>query len=230
MPELNKEQYSKAEVLEIIRESVEKSEEKAEVAELIAGMTDVEKSYLSTLSGDAKSEFIFADQSQRSVAIEKAHSDDPVVYTAKDGSEYRKSDDPRLIQMAKDRETDREELVKAKVARESDRLEKLAEGEYKHLAGDLETRKAIIKAAEGIADETVRKSALDSLKAQAEQLEKSTQTIGAGGEFKTSDAQVELDNLAKKHQEAHPEVDYYDAYDIVATANPALHKRAVAGE
>lgn len=227
--ELDKETYTKAEAAELIREATEEVTEKAEVTAIIAEMSDVEKSYYNGLSDEAKGEFLYASAEDRGVAITKATEDDAVVYIAKNGDEYRKSDDPRLIKMAKERDADRAEMLKRDIEIDNARLTKLAETEYQNLAGDVETRVAIIKSVESIKDEEKRTAALTALKAQNAKLAKSFETVGHGGapNLESENATKELDTLTKQYQKDHRVENYFDAYDVVAKANPELYNKAV---
>lgn len=136
----------------------------AKIAELevLAGMTDVEKAHYATLEGDVKAAFGKLDSKARGVAIEKAAAADAIVYTDLEGSVYRKSDDPRLIAMAKRND---ESAKKAKEAEEliaKADLEKRA-ATISKLPGKVEVHVALLKAVDGIADAEVRKAAHEAL-------------------------------------------------------------------
>ena len=189
------------------------------------------------LDDDKRAEFLAKTLDERKVvldkAIAKAQDNDPVVYTAADGTEYRKSDDSRLVKMAKDRDEDRKDLIKSNAVNENARLTKIAEDDLAHLPGDMATRVALIKSVESIPDEKQRSSAMDALKAQNSKLSPAFKTVGAGRapEFDSvakDGAETKLDELAKVYA-TEKGVNYYDAYDVVSKANPQLVATAIAG-
>lgn len=214
---------------------------KAEMEKMsqVAALSTAHKAFYDSISGDdvAKSReaFMAKSDAERDAEIKKAEDEklaaDPVVFTAKDGTEYRKSDDPRLVKMAKDRDQDRAEALKLRMDAIDASLEKRAETELQYLPGDLEVRKAMLAAVDGIENETVRKSALDALKAHNAKLAPAFETIGTtavplakAGD--SAEAEAELDKLAKDYA-AKEGKDFYTAYEIVAKSNPDLYKKAV---
>lgn len=232
MPKLDKDQYTKAEVEELIRKGTEESLEKAEVAELVAEMTDIEKNFYKTLDGDEKQEFLFMDTAERANKVKKSQDDDPVVYTATDGTEYRKSDGERLVKLAKKSDADSKNVADLQKTANESRITKMAEEELKFIPGELSTRVALIKAVELIPDATEREASMTALKAQNAQMAKAFNENGTreGLELLKGGAHGELEALAKKYQGDHPDVNSIDAYNKVAEANPDLYAKAVNGE
>lgn len=231
MPKLEKDQYSKAEVEELIRETGEAQTEALEVAKKEAALTDAEREIYKSLEGDAKHDFLFATAEERQTEVAKRQESNPVVYKAANGTEFRKNDDPRLVAMAKERDQERADFLKMQAEREQERFEKRATEELPNLPGDVKTRAAVLKAIEGIEDETVRAEALKSIKAHNAKMAGAFKEVGAGGLKKGAGetegaAYDELERLAKEYQKAHPEVSFYDAYAMVEDANPDLAKRA----
>lgn len=199
----------------------------------VAGLNDAEKVHYFTLKGDDQAVFLVksADERQAVInAIAKAAAEkDKVEYTAVDGTEFRKSDDPRLVQMAKDRDEDRAALKKSQEETADLNLRKRAE-ELEHLPGDVETRVAMLKAIDGIEDADKRKSALDALKAQDAGLAKAFQTVGvAGGSVEPGSPNDELNNLAKAEQDKHPELTFEKAFAAVTNtpAGAALYEKTL---
>lgn len=148
-----------------VENEVAELQKRLERAEALAGMTDVEKAHLATLEGEAAEGFLKAKPEARAQMVENAEADDPVVYKADDGTEYRQSDDSRLREMAKRADQDRRELRRERETREREQLEKRAGESLAHLPGSIESRAALLQAAEGIQDEAHRKAALEILKA-----------------------------------------------------------------
>lgn len=209
------------------------AETQAELAKAnkAASMTDVHKAFAEKLDDEAKAKFIEKEAAERDSEIAKASEADAVIYKAEDGTVFRKSDDPRLVSMAKQRDEDRKELAKARQAREQDRLEKAAETDLQHLPKDIKIRAAVLKAVEGIEDEETRKDGIELLKAHNASFAPAYNQLGKSGApsvdgANTAEEAVEkLDELAKAHI-ADKGGNYYDAYDAVKKANPELRKAA----
>ena len=192
---------------------LKKVNEELEVVKAVSALTDAEKSHYNTLEDEDKASFLKLDADGRSKVLEKLAAEDAVVYTDDKGTEYKKSDDPRLVQMAKDADADRKLAKTERGAREKVELEKRADTELKNLPGEQAVKVAVLKAVDGIDDEEVKKSAHELLKAGNDALEKSFKELGSRGEG-FQKATDELDALAKKHAEDH-KVSYNAAYDAV---------------
>ncbi len=208
--------------------NVELETELAE-AKARAEMTDAEKAHLETLDpqldDDARKAFLAAKSGERAEIVAKAAkaAEDAkgVAYTADDGTEYTKADDPRLVSQAKRNDELARDLGKAKKRHEEQDLRKRAEEDLKHLPGAVEIRMALLKAAESIEDDDERKAALEALKAQSEQLGKAFKTLGsrqAGGEIPVGESadspQGQLDELAKRYAKDN-EVSEAAGYDAI---------------
>lgn len=230
MPKLDKDQYTKAEAEELIRTAEEAQAEALDVAKREADMTDAEKEVYKGLDGDAKSEFLFASHDERKVTLTKALDDNPVIYKAANGDEFRKNDDPRLVKMAKDRDEERKSFLKMQAERDQERFEKRAADELPNLPGDVKIRAEILKSVEAIQDEAVRDEAMKSLKAHNARLGKALTEVGEQGGGTVGDgtsAFEQLDKQAKALVEKDANVDYYTAFERVSETNPDLAKRAV---
>lgn len=202
----------------------------------VAALSPVHKAHYDALKGDeAKAAFLKADEAGRDAEVAKvakaASDENPVVYTAANGDEFRKSDDPRLIKMAKERDEERKENIRLQKAAEDAALTKRVETDLKNLPGDVNVRKAILKAVDGIEDEATRTAAHDALKAHNARLAPNFTTIGttAAPIAKGSDreqAEADLDRMAKEAA-AKDGTDYFTAYEKVSEANPELLAKAV---
>lgn len=213
---------------------------KAQVAALtaVAALTGAHKAHYDTLDEDGQAEFLKMDDAAKTRAVEaaekaakaKAEEADPVVYTADNGDVFKQSDDPRLVKMAKERDAERKENIRLQKAAEDEALTKRAE-ELKFIPGDVDVRKAMLKALDGIEDEGVRKKAHEAIKAVNRDNSPLFKTVGAGGTptFKAdtvAEAEAELDRLAKERAAKEGE-DFYTAYEKVSDANPDLLKKAM---
>lgn len=186
------------------------------VAEKALGsLTDAEKAHYATLDETAKAAFLKADKGAREAAVAKAAEKDAVVYTSKSGEIFRKSDDPRLVTMAKRDDVREEELKVSKAAQETVEFTKRAETELKHLPGEVTVKVEALKALNGISDEKVREGAFAMLKASDAGLAKAFDVVGgSGGEGNPESPLTKLEGLAKKYATDN-KVDYAVAYTKV---------------
>lgn len=97
-------------------------------------------------------------------ATERAELAKPVYVSKSTGDAFYASDDRRLVEMAKAADAGAVELAKAREAAEVATFEKRAAAELPSLRGTVAEKAALLKAVEGIADEAVRKVALEMLK------------------------------------------------------------------
>ena len=135
--ELEKAQATLAE----ITAKLEKADvEKAEVA-ILAKMSDAEKAHMAGLEGADKMKFMQMSPEDKKKAMAKLAEADPVVYKSDStGEEFRKSDDPRLVKMAKQAD-ESEKLAKAeREKRETAELAKRADDELKYISDDVAKR------------------------------------------------------------------------------------------
>ena len=174
-------------------------------AHAVVALTGEERSHFEALPEEARTAFLAKSADDRKAeigAVTKAAQDaNPVVFTAADGTEFRKSDDPRAIAMAKRLDATEQENAALKARDEQTTLEKRAEAELPHLPGDVKTRAAMLKAIDGIEDEAQREAALGALKAQNEAMSKAFQTYGHGAQPEPGSPADQLDKLAKVYAE-----------------------------
>ena len=187
-----------------------------------ADMTDVQKAYFDgldpQLDDDKRADFVKANSDGRQAIVEKATADDKVIYTSDDGSEYRKSDDPRLVSQARRNDELAKQLVESNEKVEKADLRKRAEDDLAHMPGTIETRMEMLKAIDGIEDDEAREAALESLKAQDAGLAKAFENVGhlSGGEaeFEKGSPSAQLDALVKEYAKEH-DVEEAQAYEAV---------------
>ncbi len=174
-------------------------------AHAVVALTGEERAHFEALPEEARTAFLAKSADDRKAeigAVTKAAQDaNPVVFTAADGTEFRKSDDPRAIAMAKRLDATEQENAALKARDEQTTLEKRAGAELPHLPGDVKTRAAMLKAIDGIEDEAQREAALGALKAQNEAMSKAFQTYGHGGQPEPGSPADQLDKLAKVYAE-----------------------------
>ncbi len=197
-----------------------KLEADLKVAKALAELNDAEKAFYAKLDEKAQAEFLAKSADLRKNDIAKAAESNAVVYKSADGTEFRKSDDPRLVDMAKKND----ELVKANKEAleksESADFAKRADSELNFLKGTAAEKVALLKAVAGIADEAVRGKVAEMLKAANSSMSEAFKTLGLS-KADPSSPSGKLDTLAKKYQ-ADKNVSYAKAYDeVLKTAEGA---------
>jgi len=177
-------------------------------ANALALLNDAEKAYFNGLGESDQSTFLTKSSGERASELVRMLESNPIVYTSTDGTVFRKNDEPRFVAMAKRADETQKALEASEAARESDRIAKRAETEFKHLPGTVAVRSALVKAIEGIKDEATRKDAEAALKAGDAALAKSFVELGTStpGEGAAGDAvapETKLNALAQKYVTDH---------------------------
>ena len=181
-------------------------------AEILATLTDSEKVYLSGLTKSAAKKFLASDE--RDEIMQKSADSDPVVATTESGREIRKSQDPTgmLAELVLEKAKDKKKIKDLDDDNKKKDLEKRA-GELKTLPGTTGTKVAMLKALDSIEDEAVRKSALESLNANAAAKSADFDEVGeTDASVEVSEGLDRLDELAKSIQEKTPGLSYEKAY------------------
>jgi hypothetical protein len=147
-------------------------------AETLAGMNDAEKAYLAKL-GPVQGEDFLAKSASDRASILKA---DEVVYTATDGTVFRKSDDSRLVASVKRADDLEKTVAEERLARKRAEFAKQATEDMGNLPGEAATHQAVIEAiSNGISDETVRKAAFEAIRAGNTAIAKASNLSGSRG-------------------------------------------------
>lgn len=184
----------------------------------VGTLNDVQKAHFETLDKAAQDAFLGTTPEVRQTEVEaiakNAADADPVEYTTTAGLELRKSAGAAMIAMAKSNDAIAKENAELRKGAADQAIRKRAEDDLKFLPGTVETRMALIKSVDGIADETERTAAMDALKAQNAAMEKAFTTVGHGGVAPTNSATDQLDALAKAHAEKES-MSFAKAYDVV---------------
>lgn len=162
-----------------------------------ASMSDAEKSYMDTLDAKAKMDFMRMTPADRAKSMKKSFDADPVVYKSEaTGQEFRKSDDPRLVDMAK-RADENEKLFKAELEkRETAEFAKRVDTELKHFSGTVDEKVAVLRAVSKV-DESARDALMKMLDAGNKAIGAAFQTIGHDREAVRKSA----DSFAKRVDE-----------------------------
>lgn len=204
-----------AEQMKAMQERMAKMEQELQRQRKMYGMNDQQKAYFEQLEGADADAFVEATPEKRAELVEATKAADAVVYKSADGIEYRKSDDPRLVALAKQADERERELAKARDERAAEVYKARAKEELAHLPGETSDQIALLKAIDGIGDEEVRARVLEMVKANDADLAKSYERAGRNGQApSTSDPEEQLDALAKRFQQEH-KVGYFEAYKSV---------------
>ena len=197
---------------------VEELSARLEKSEALAAMTDEQKTFHKSLEGEAQLAFLKMDVIARDAEIKKVKAADEVVEVS--GQKMRKSEvGDAVFAVLKKQAVEIEaatSMAKAeKKLREASDLRKRAEDELQHLPGTVESKMVLLKAADSISDETMRKDALEALKANNEAMAKAFKRSSAQDAPEgTSDAVAKLDTMAKAYAKDNS-VNYVEAYDAV---------------
>lgn len=131
------------------------------------------------------------------------------IYKSLDGVAYVKTDDPRLVAMAKSNDAMTKRLLMSEQAVRDKDIQKRADG-LKHIPGSVAVRFAIVKALDAIEDETLRTEAHKSLAAHDLGISKAFKKAGVQGGGKAeakaeddADPEAKLDELAKVYAAEH---------------------------
>ena len=186
--------------IEEMKKELEEVQGELAVAKAFGALSDAEKAHYAGLDEAGKAEFLKMDADGRGAEVAKAQADDPVVYKSDDGQEFRKSDDPRVVKMAKKADAEARANAELRDQLAGAALAKRADEEMDNLPGESGVKVALLKAIDGIVSEEFRKGALAILKAGNDALVKAFDRAGSGNAV-ASDAAARYETLAKKYAE-----------------------------
>lgn len=176
----------------------ESMDESMSEAEKRATLTDAQRTYHKSLDKADAAAFLAKSFSERETvlaAIEKANE---IVYTSKSTSEtFRKSDDARLVTMAKRQDEQAAELAKRDLEIKKAHIRKVASEILKNAPGDNETHDFIIEAIEG------NEKAIATIKGLMATSTIGKNAAGASGEGEPTNAAGELEAAIAKHATDH---------------------------
>ena len=144
-------------------EDLEAAQARAERAEKVAQLSDAEKAVFEKRNSQEQDAFLSLTPEQRRAEVAKAADANPVVYTDGRGREFRKNDDPRLVEMAKDADAARQEREEERAIAKAARIAKMAD-DHGHLPGERDDIVVLLEAVDGLPTEQ-RDRALKVLKA-----------------------------------------------------------------
>lgn len=163
----------------------------------IVVLTDAQHAHYAKLAPADAEAFLAKSDAERAVVMVEVEKANAVEYTSEDGIVYRKSDDPRLISMAKQLDESKRVAKAESAARELVELKKRAADTIGKVAGSDDCHVALLKAVESIEDDKLRGEAIAALKSANEFAAQSETAPGLnpGGEPKLADATAEYDAL-----------------------------------
>lgn len=191
---------------------------RAESAEKLLELNDGQRAYHKNLEGDASETFLTLSDDARQKLVDaevaKTNEENAVVYTADDGTEFRKNDDPRLVTMAKKSDKQDAEIKKSRGETEQASFEKRASEDLSHTTGEQVEKVALLKAVAGITDADLRGKVETILRAADGAFKKLQEATGTSIAPTGDDADPadQLEALAKRI-ETDEKIPYLDAYD-----------------
>lgn len=144
---------------------LEKRDSRISELEKILSLSTEERAHYDKMDDAGKEKFLAASSAGRSMMIAKALDHDAVVYTSDNGDEFRKSDDPRLVKMARERDEERRQVEKYRRDAEHAELSKRANDELGCVPGSTLAKVEILRAVSMIDDEKTRVEVEKILKA-----------------------------------------------------------------
>lgn len=178
---------------------------KADRFEKIVGLPPDQRAHFDSLDKADQDAFLGFSAEQRTGELAKAADANPVIYTSKTtGTEFRKSDSPQVIELAKQNDALADRLAKSENDRAQTLLEKRAASELEHWKGTNLAKAELLRAVDGIANEELRKEVGEMLKAQTLGFAELTKTRGTSAVPSDGGSAFERFNeLAKSYAEKH---------------------------
>jgi hypothetical protein len=212
-----KAEKSAEKVAEEMQKTVANLTEHLALTSILAGMSDAEKGHFHNLADTEKAAFVSKGADDRATdisAVQKAADDaDPVVFTTASGLQIRKSSGEVVLALAKDADKQRKRADALELETSASGFTKRAESELSHLPGTVAERASILKAVDGIKDETHRNSALAALKAGDAAMSGAFKSKGSQeGATDENAPEAKLDALVKRYIEKHDDVTEAAAY------------------
>lgn len=166
-----------------------------------AQFNDAQREVYKGLDEAGKDAFRKLAPEQRAEKCRQAGSQDEVVYTSIDGRKFTKRHDPIMVEMAKENDSIRRDLLIEKTARQGEVFAKRAAAELSHMTGSESAKVELLKAVDSIPASGARDEVKAFLKAADSALSKAFETQGSVEGSATGDgpvaAEAKLEKLAK---------------------------------
>ena len=189
----------------VIQKQLDAEKTRADRAEKMAELTDEQKSFYKDLGESEQESFLQLDKDGRQVEVDKAKTDDPVVYKSpRTGREYRKSGSPELLEAVKSADEALELATSERELRKDGELSKRA-AKLKFVKGKDEVKVALLKAIDGIEDEDLRKGALEIVESANSGMKQAFEKRGTafGSDPEAVDAEAKLEKMAEEYKKTH---------------------------
>lgn len=199
---------------EQLDEAVAKSaalEAELAVAKAVGELNDAERSHYAALAEADQPAFLAKSATERADIIKAAEATDAVVYKSADGTEFRASDDQRLVALAKQNDAYQKQVQKMAIEKAEAGFKKAAE-ELDHLPGEEATKVAVLRAIATLPEDQ-QAAAHEMLKSHSDGAASAFSTNGVEGESKGTDS-TELEALVNKYVEKN-DATLPDAWDAV---------------
>lgn len=181
-------------------------QKEANKSKQLATLNDAQREYHKGLEGEDADAFLNKPNEDRQKVVDaelkKVQDKDAVVYTADNGDEFRKSDDPRVVKMAKERDVEKRETKEIREEAQNTAFAKRAADELGNTVGEEDAKVDLLKAVTSITDLERRKAVEEILKAADGAFLALTKSAGHSGVDDTiSSADTKLEAFAKGIQE-----------------------------
>lgn len=180
--------------------------------EQIVKLSPDQREHFEKLEGDKQDNFL-ADENKDNVLKNLADAD-PIVYTATDGTEIRKSAGDHVLRLTKDNDELRKTSKKNDELAKRAGFEKLAAEELEHLTGDASAKADLLEGVDALPIEK-REAVMAILKSKDAGMERAFTRVSESGDGEGADVEAKLTALAKAHRESHKDLSPEQAYVAV---------------
>ena len=195
-------------------DKVKAAEKRAERADSVVSLSPDQREHFDTLkSVPEQDEWLAKTSDERTRVIKNLRDADPIVYTAEDGREFRKSADSDFVAEVKRNDELQKKLVAGESIRKREGYEKRAGQELAHLTGDVPAKADLLEAVDSLPDER-REPVMKILKSKDAGMAKAFERVGTkdgGGEGENPEATI--DSIAKRIREQDANLTEAQAYD-----------------
>lgn len=198
----------------VTQEQLDELTKRNERLEQIMKLSPEQRAHFEKLEGDEQDNFLANED--KDAVLKNLADEDPIVYTAADGTKIRKSAGEHVLRLTKDNDELRKTNAKNDELTKRAGFEKRAAEELGHLTGDDSAKSDLLEAVETIPVEK-REAVLAILKSKDAGMATAMSTLGTSdnGNGEGADAETKLTALAKAHGEKHPELSPEQAYVAV---------------
>lgn len=185
-------------------------QKRAERAEKALALSTAERELFAKMNTKDQDAFLALSPELRAAEVQKVQDSNPVVYKSTDGREFRKSDDARLVEMAKRLDAAEEKTRKAEERARLERIAKRAAG-LSRLPGDSADHVLLVEAVDKMDAEQQTKlnTLLDKLNGE---FGKAFARVGTSAAPANSSAEDKIEAIAKRIQDADPKLTPAQAY------------------